>query len=399
MNDGWEVKKLSEVCVIKPPKTEARRRLADNDLVSFLPMEDLGVSEISVTATKERKLKDVAGSYTYFADNDVLLAKITPCFENGKLGIAHNLKNGIGFGSSEYIVFRLDGRLTSEYLYYFLSQTTFREEGKKRMTGAVGHKRVAKEFIENSEIGFPPIAEQKRIVAILGETFEAIDKAKQNAEKNLQRAGELFDSHLQNIFANPGDDWEEKSFEDVCQISSTLIDPRLPKYQQLLHVGGANIETKTGGLFDLKTAEEERLISGKFWFDASMVLYSKIRPYLMKVARPDFEGLCSADIYPLSSKHGCIDRNFLFHLLLSPGFTEYAKSGSARAGMPKVNREHLFAYRCWLPPAKVQQAVAKHLDKLSAESYKLEEIYSRKLESLDELKRSILQKAFNGDLP
>lgn len=105
MKTNWQIKKLGEVCEIKPPKKEARDRLNDDDIVSFVPMEDLGILTKNFIATKERPLKEVSGSYTYFSDNDVLLAKITPCFENGKIGIARNLKNGIGFGSSEYIIF------------------------------------------------------------------------------------------------------------------------------------------------------------------------------------------------------------------------------------------------------------------------------------------------------
>jgi type I restriction enzyme S subunit len=128
------------------------------------------------------------------------------------------------------------------------------------------------------------------------------------------------------------------------------------------HVGGANIESKTGQLIELKTAREEGLISPKFAFDETAVLYSKIRPYLMKVARPDFRGLCSADIYPLSVKTGLISRDYLFHLLLSPEFTDYATAGSARAGMPKVNREHLFAFRVCLPPPPEQLRIVGILD-------------------------------------
>src|SRR3989338_6857840 len=196
---AWEVKKLVDVCEVKPPKKEARDKLKENDPVSFVPMEDLGINQKVLIPIKERKLKEVEGSYTYFANGDVLLAKITPCFENGKLGIAKSLKNGVGFGSSEYIVFRTNRNLFSEYLYYFLLRPQFREEGAKRMTGAVGHKRVSKEFIENIEIPLPPLPIQKRIVAILDKAFESITKAKENAEKNLNNANEVFDSYLQSV--------------------------------------------------------------------------------------------------------------------------------------------------------------------------------------------------------
>jgi len=129
-----------------------------------------------------------------------------------------------------------------------------------------------------------------------------------------------------------------------------------------------------------------------------MVLYSKIRPYLMKVVRPGFNGLCSADIYPLFPIHDRITRDYLFYLLLTQNFTEYAIKGSGRAGMPKVNREHLFAFNFLLPPIKEQKSIVARLDALSVETKKLEVIYSQRLADLEELKKSVLKKAFGGKL-
>ena len=156
--------------------------------------------------------------------------------------------------------------------------------------------------------------------------------------------------------------WKATSFSDVCSIDSALVDPRKAEYSDLLHVGGANIESSNGVLIDLKTAKDEGLKSGKFLFDDSTVLYSKIRPYLMKVARPAFRGLCSADIYPLTPKPGVLERDYLYHVLLSPEFTDFAVAGSARAGMPKVNRDHLFSYSFLLPPLSEQQRIVGILD-------------------------------------
>ncbi len=166
----------------------------------------------------------------------------------------------------------------------------------------------------------------------------------------------------------------------------------------MIHVGAGNIESQTGVFVDLKTAHEEGVISGKFLFDESMVLYSKIRPYLMKVARPEFSGLCSADMYPLAPLPNRITRDYFFHLLLSKPFTEYAIQGSARAGMPKVNRDHLFEFRVWLPAVKKQKELAGKLDALHEETQRLESLYQRKLAALDELKKSLLHRAFSGEL-
>jgi type I restriction enzyme S subunit len=157
-------------------------------------METLGINRKSLEGTTERALSDVAGSYTYFADNDVLLAKITPCFENGKLGIASALTNGVGFGSSEYIVFRPSEHLISDYLYYFLSQDLFRRAGAKRMTGTAGQKRITRTYVESCLIPVPSLREQKHIVAILDEAFGGLAKVRANAERSLVSLSQLADA-------------------------------------------------------------------------------------------------------------------------------------------------------------------------------------------------------------
>jgi type I restriction enzyme S subunit len=395
---GWTTKPLSEVCTFKPQKSEARAKLTSEDEVSFVPMENLGIGSKELTLTGTRSLAEVAGSYTYFAEGDVLLAKITPCFENGKLGIARNLVNGVGFGSSEYIVIRPSPEVDADFLYHFLDRATFREEGAKQMTGAVGHKRVPKEYVEGALIPVPTIEEQRRIVTLLDEAFADIATAKANAEKNLQNARELFDNALQSLVDGTSNDWTQRTMAEVCDITSKLVDPREDQYLDLPHVGAGNIESKISALVDVKTAREENLISGKFLFDESMVLYSKIRPYLMKVLRPDFNGLCSADIYPLAPKPGVITRDYLYYLLLAPAFTEYAIKGSARAGMPKVNREHLFAYPFVLPKVQDQKRIAENLDQIANETIRLESIYRQKLTALADLKKSLLHQAFSGQL-
>lgn len=120
-------------------------------------------------------------------------------------------------------------------------------------------------------------------------------------------------------------------------------------------------------LIDVRTASEEGLVSGKFAFDQMVVLYSKIRPYLRKVVRPGFSGLCSADVYPLTANNDLISRDYLYYTLVSEQFTAYAEKGSARSGMPKVNREHLFSYLVSLPNITEQRLIVALLDKAFAE--------------------------------
>jgi len=196
----WKEKSLGEVCEIKPPKNEARNKLQKTDFVSFVPMEDLGINQKLFSPTKERQLSQVEGSYTYFANEDVLLAKITPCFENGKLGIARKLRNGIGFGSSEFVVFRVSENMYSEFLYYFLLRQKFRTEGAERMMGAVGHKRVSKEFIDNYLIPMPSFDEQKAIVQKLDTLSVETKKLETIYQQKLNDLEELKKSVLQKAF-------------------------------------------------------------------------------------------------------------------------------------------------------------------------------------------------------
>ena len=280
------------------------------------------------------------------------------------------------------------GFLLPKFFYYQLKAVDLDSLGYAR------HYKLLREL----EVCYPSLPEQQRIVTLLDEAFEGIATARANAEKNLLNARAIFESHLQSVFTQSGEGWVEKRLAEVCAITSMLIDPRKSEYLDLTHVGAGNIESKTGAFVELKNAREEGLISSKFLFDESMVLYSKIRPYLMKVARPDFNGLCSADMYPLAPLPGVISRDFLFYLLLSKPFTDYAIQGSARAGMPKVNREHLFEFRVWLPSMEEQNELGRKIDDLHEETQRLESIYQRKLSALDDLKKSLLAQAFSGAL-
>lgn len=212
--EGWEEKRLKDAFIIKPPKKEVHEKLAPSDKVSFLPMRDLNELVKNVIPQKAKLLTEVTSSYTYFAEDDVLLAKITPCFENGKLGIARNLENRVGFGSSEYIVIRSRGDITPDYLFYFLSRKSFRFEGERNMKGAVGHKRVSKEFIENYLIRYPAQSQQKEIVNIIDILENKTNHLNKYYKEKLDSLEELKKSLLQKAFEG------ELTQNDVEEISS-----------------------------------------------------------------------------------------------------------------------------------------------------------------------------------
>lgn len=163
INLEWGKVKLGDICIINPKKSELKKFDTQTE-VSFVPMSDLNQNESLFEVKQTKKLSEVVGSYTYFAENDVLLAKVTPCFENGKAGIARNLKNNIGFGSSEFIVIRPQEKVLPEIIYTYVASNIFKNNGKIRMTGTGGLQRVPASFIQGFEIFLPPFEIQQQIV-------------------------------------------------------------------------------------------------------------------------------------------------------------------------------------------------------------------------------------------
>jgi type I restriction enzyme S subunit len=392
MKNGWQIKELGAVSAINYGYTES----ASSEPVGprFLRITDIQDERVDWENVPYCKIESADIPKYRLASGDIVFARTGAT--TGKSFLVDDPPNAV-FASYLIRLRLLDKNLLPEFVSLFFQTGGYWQSIKDGSSGsAQGGFNATK--LGALTIPIPPLAEQQRIVGLLDEAFAGIATAKANAEKNLQNARALFESHLQSVFTQRGKGWVGKKLSEVCAITSTLVDPRKKEFLDLTHVGAGNIESQTGVFVELKTAREENLISGKFLFDSSMVLYSKIRPYLMKVARPDFDGLCSADMYPLAPLPGEITRDFLFHLLLSKDFTDYAIQGSARAGMPKVNRKHLFEFKVWLPDVKKQKELTDNLDKLHEETQHLESLYERKLAALEALKKSLLHQAFTGKL-
>ncbi len=171
--EDWEMTRLRFITKVNPTKGELNG-LNKDDLVSFLPMEEIS-SDGTHSAKLEKRLGEVESSYTYFRENDVLFAKITPCFENNKGAIAKNLTNGIGFGTTELHVLRSLSKCFNEFLYYITISDPFRKWGYSYMYGAGGQKRVPEEFIKDYYLPFPTIGIQRKISAFLDSETSLID--------------------------------------------------------------------------------------------------------------------------------------------------------------------------------------------------------------------------------
>ncbi|RHV53829.1 restriction endonuclease subunit S [Faecalibacterium sp. OM04-11BH] len=194
-NENWPQCTLGKACKINPKKSEDIR-LQPNLEVSFVPMP--AVTENGKMDSSIIKIYDeVKTGFTYFSERDVLFAKITPCMENGKGAVAVNLKNEIGFGSTEFHVIRPIAEKTNPYWIYALTVfEKFRKDAAKNMTGSAGQRRVPASFLENYQISLPPIDLQNQFADFVAE----VDKSKVGVQKALDQTQLLFDSLMQQYF-------------------------------------------------------------------------------------------------------------------------------------------------------------------------------------------------------
>lgn len=192
---GWGLVPLGSACNINPKKNYDSRLVSGVE-VSFVPMPAVTErGEIDATAIKE--YDEVKTGFTYFTENDVLFAKITPCMENGKGAVAKGLHNGIGFGSTEFHVLRpISGKADPYWIYTLTAFSQFRMDAASNMTGSAGQRRVPASFLENYRVSLPPIELQEQFAAFVEQT----DKSKVAVQKALDKAQLLFDSLMQKYF-------------------------------------------------------------------------------------------------------------------------------------------------------------------------------------------------------
>ena len=252
-----------------------------------------------------------------------------------------------------YNVFSVSENLNQDFLLYFLKSNGTMGIINTLATGTV-RLNLKLSMLKEFSIIVPPLSDQQSIVVELDKINELIRLKKEQLKD--------YDNLAQSIFYEMfGDEkYERRKLKNIVKVKSGQVSPLEDPYCDMVHVGPANIESNTGRLINLKTAKEENLISGKYLFDSSMVLYSKIRPNLNKVTIADFEGICSADMYPLIPSKS-IDKKFLLFVLKQNEFLSYAIANSGRANIPKINREALLEYSTILPPLSLQLQFAERL--------------------------------------
>ncbi len=218
----WPIVEISTVAQVNPKV--AKSNIADDTEVSFVPMPSVEAESGAIDVSVTRRFHEVKKGYTGFLEGDVLFAKITPCMENGKMAIAPTLKNGLGFGSTEFHVLRPSERILAQYLYYFVSSKSFRFEAEHKMTGAVGQKRVPTAFLSEASIPLPPIPDQRRIVDKIESLFSEIDHGIASLEKARKQLEVYRQAVLKHAFEGKlTEKWREEN-PDKLESPEVLLE-------------------------------------------------------------------------------------------------------------------------------------------------------------------------------
>lgn len=289
-----------------------------------------------------------------------------------------------------------DETLDAEFLVWYIISPQIRKYFQSVQV-EVARPNISLSNLRELLICLPPLDEQKYIAATLNEQMAVVQKATTATEAQLEAAKTLPSAFLRAVFdSSEAHRWPRKRFGDIAEITAPQVDPRIPQYGALPHISAENIEGGVCRLKFLNTAAEDGMISGKYLFEAGDVLYSKIRPYLRKALVAEFQGLCSADMYPIKVRPELLDPYFTAWILISDEFTEHADRESRRARMPKLNREQVFAWEAPVPPLSEQRQIVTML----AEQMKLVERTQKAIEeelvTLNTLLKALLEQLFSG---
>lgn len=389
---GWEIKKLGEFCDIVNGTTPLRtnKEFWEGGNYPWFTIDDIREQGRMITYTKQKVTQAALKKLRILPEDTILLCCTASIGEYAitKIELTTNQQfNGL--------VIKNKKEISPMFLLYFSSTL---KDTLSDLSGKATIDFIPISRLKDIEIPLPPLPEQKRIVAILDEAFAAIDKAKANAQKNLQNAKQLFESYLQGIFENKGEGWEEKMLGEIAFVKSGGTPSRAKKE----YWDGNIAWYSSGELNELYTKDPERQINelainnsnAKIFPKGSLLIgmYDTAALKMSIIERDATFNQAIAGVKPNDK----IDLIFILHSInsIKPDLLNLRRGVRQKnLSLEKIKNIPIF-----LPTIKEQRTIVQKLNVLSTETKKLEVIYQHKLNDLEELKKSVLQKAFSGGL-
>lgn len=436
--EGWASARIADVFEVNPRKPAADH-VREGMPVSFVPMSAVDAERGVITTPEERPFGAVRKGYTAFADGDVLLAKITPCFENGKAAVATSLRNGLGFGSSEFHVFRPQGAVLAPYLFHFLRQPQLRADAAEFMTGTAGQARVPIDRLSALELPIAPLVEQRRIVARVESLLEQVRRARDRLDRVpliLERfrqavlaaacSGRLTEawrllakppvvSPLEAAIGTDGQDntdcfvedtpesWAWTAIDDACE---AVIDyrgrtPPTSDSGQIPHVRTSNIRR---GRIDWNT---ESFVTDAVYQqymtrgipESGDVIFTMEAP-LGDAAPVDTDRKFSLAqrLLLLRGRRGLLHGPFLALILQSPQVRRSIEVRATGSTVLGIAYKRLKYVRLPIPSVEEQVEIVRRVDGLFAFAAAIEQGVERAAMRAARLPQAILSKAFAGEL-
>ncbi|MDD3525154.1 MAG: restriction endonuclease subunit S [Candidatus Cloacimonetes bacterium] len=395
MKAGWEKKPIGDICKTGSGGTplKAKKEYYENGTVPWLLSGEVSQGEIW-TATNYITQKGLENSSARIFPKDTVLVAMYGATA-GQVGILR-----FEAATNQAVCGILPNKnFIPEFLYYVLMS---KKDELVAQAAGNAQPNISQIKIKNTEIPLPPLPEQQRIVAILDEAFEGIAIAKANAEKNLQNARALFESHLQAVFSQRGDGWVEKRLQDVCE-KITDGTHQTPTYfdEGVVFLSSRNV---TSGKIDW---DNIKYIDTK----QHMEMHKRVAPRVddILLAKNGTTGVAAIvdrdvvfDIYvslALIRTLGEVSPKFLLYYVNSPAAKEQFNNRLKGVGVPNLHLQEIREVLVRFPLSKQKQsAVVAELDTLREETQRLASIYQQKLAALDALKKSLLDQAFRGEL-
>lgn len=446
--EGWATSTISEICNLNP-----KLKLDDDLDIGFMPMAGVPTTYLGICNFETKKWSEVKKGFTQFQNGDVIFAKITPCFENGKAVVIKEFPNGYGAGSTEYYVLRsINGLINPHWLFALVKTKDFLTNGALNMSGSVGHKRVTKEFVENYGVPVPPLAEQKIIAEKLDTLLAQVDCTK----ARLEQIPQILKRFRQAVLASAVSGkltlaWRENNevSESAKELLTRWTNSREQKFTKTQKNLLASKKIKKIKTFPTPTPADmvtgEELIIPINW---EIVSVSQIADCLdsQRVPVKKEYRTTSEGIYPYFGANGEVDRvdNFIFdgdfvlvtedetfygrtkpiayrftgkcwvnnhvHILSAPtkaanDYLCYALMYykiipwlTGTTGRAKLTQGALNSLPIGLPPEEEINEIVRRVEQLFAWADTIEKQVNNALTRVNSLTQSILAKAFRGDL-
>ncbi len=393
---GWEIKKLGDVLTIErggSPRPIKKYLTDSSEGINWIKISDATASNKYIYETKEKITREGLHKTRMVHEGDFLLSN------SMSFGRPYIMRTS-GCIHDGWLVLKQEGEkvFEIEYLYYLLSSPYLFEQFDSLAAGSTV-RNLNIRLVSSVEVPVPPLPEQQRIVSILDKCFSAIERSRNNAEQNLKNAKELFESYLQGVFEKKGNGWEEKKLGEVYDVRDGTHDS--PKYHNQGYplVTSKNLKNHKLTFDNIKFISETDYlnINKRSKVDVGDVLFAMIGTIGNPVVIEDEPNYAIKNV-ALFKVGNNQNSYFLKYFLDSKQTIEKMMRDAKGTTQKFVGLGYLRSFPILVTPLKEQHTIVRQLDTLRIETQRLESIYQKKILLLEELKKSILQKAFSGEL-